>query len=45
MRLKLGVLGVLLCGCLLAQEFRATLSGRVTDPSGAGIGGERLSTE
>ncbi|MBM3747906.1 MAG: TonB-dependent receptor, partial [Acidobacteria bacterium] len=33
---------VLLAGLLLGQEFRATLSGRVLDPSGAAVPGARI---
>src|SRR6478672_10874274 len=30
------------CSLLAAQEFRATLAGRITDPSAAGISGARI---
>src|SRR5215469_18771025 len=46
-RMKTGC--TLLCACLLSiptalpsQEFRGTLEGRVTDPSGAGIAGAKV---
>ena len=39
MRQRLAVLLLLLSGILAAQEFRALLSGQVTDPSGAAIAG------
>src|SRR5215475_10094995 len=32
----------MMCGALAAQEFRATLSGIVTDPSGAAIPGANV---
>src|SRR5215467_5556558 len=31
-----------LCATLVAQEFRATLAGRITDPSSAGVSGARI---
>src|SRR5438105_15616655 len=34
---KLAVLMIILCGSLLAQDYRATIAGTVTDPSGASI--------
>src|SRR5438270_7754044 len=34
---KFAVLIVLVCGSLFAQDFRATLTGSVTDPSGAAV--------
>jgi len=34
---KLAVLMMILCGSLLAQDYRATIVGTITDPSGASI--------
>src|SRR4029079_18517556 len=37
MRCLAAIAGLLVCAPLSSQEFRASLSGRVTDPSGAAI--------
>jgi len=38
-------LACLLCAGLIAQEFRATMSGQITDPSGTGIPGAKVSVK
>ncbi len=42
MKTKIAVLLFACCAVSFAQEFRATLSGRVTDPSGAVVGGAKV---
>src|SRR5215510_2262480 len=42
MRQSFAALLALVCTSLCAQEFRATVSGRVTDPSGAVIAGAKI---
>ena len=39
---RFGITLLLSCGLLLGQEFRANISGTVTDPSGAPIGGAKV---
>ena len=42
MQARLLVALTCVCGLLVAQEFRAALSGHITDPSGAAVSGARI---
>src|ERR1041385_149171 len=42
MKMKMASLSVSLGALLFAQEFRATVSGRIVDPSGAGVSGAKI---
>lgn len=42
---RVAVIAALFAGLLGAQEFRATLTGRVTDPSGAAVPGAKITAQ